>query len=150
MMSRPVIASRIPSIIRLSLPSKGDSVAQALKREDLDSSELERERDVLREQAKSTGKPDDIVEKMVEGRLRKHYEEVVLIEQVYVIDTDMKVGKAIDAAAEDIGATLEVTGYLRFALGEGVERAEDDFAGEVAALTGQGEKDGDQALPPAE
>jgi elongation factor Ts len=123
---------------------------QALKREDLDSSELERERDVLREQAKATGKPDDIVEKMVEGRLRKHYEEVVLIEQVYVIDTDMTVGKAIDAAAEDIGATLEVTGYLRFALGEGVERAEDDFAGEVAALTGQGEKDGDQALPPAE
>lgn len=123
---------------------------QALKREDLDTTDLERERDVLREQAKASGKPDDIVEKMVEGRLRKYYEEVVLVEQVYVIDTDLTVGKAIEAAAEDIGSTVDVTGYLRFALGEGVEREEDDFAGEVAALSGQGEKDGDQATPPAE
>ncbi len=123
---------------------------QALKREDLDAAGLERERDVLREQAKASGKPDDIVEKMVEGRLRKFYEEVVLVEQVYVIDTDLSVGKAIEAAAEDIGSPVEVTGYLRFALGEGIEREQDDFAGEVAALTGKGEKGGRQPTPPAE
>ncbi len=123
---------------------------QALKREDLDAAGLERERNVLREQAKASGKPDDIVEKMVEGRLRKFYEEVVLVEQVYVIDTDLRVGKAIEAAAKDIGSPVEVTGYLRFALGEGIERAQDDFAGEVAALTGKGEKGGSQPTPPAE
>lgn len=122
----------------------------ALKREDLDAADLERERNVLREQAKASGKPDDIVEKMVEGRLRKYYEEVVLLDQVYVIDTEMKVGKAIEAAAEDIGAPVEVTGYLRFALGEGIERGEDNFAGEVAALAGQSGTNGSQSRPPAE
>ncbi len=110
---------------------------QALSRDDLDATDLERERDVLREQAKATGKPDDIVEKMVEGRLRKYYEEVVLVEQTYVIDTELTVGKVIEAAGQDIGSSVEVAGFVRFALGEGVEREEDDFAGEVAALAGE-------------
>ncbi len=110
---------------------------QALSRDELDAADLERERDVLREQAKTTGKPDDIVEKMVEGRLRKYYEEVVLVEQSYVIDTELTVGKAIEAAGQDIGTPVEVAGFVRFALGEGVEREEDDFAGEVAALAGE-------------
>lgn len=109
---------------------------QALNRDDIDAAVLERERDILREQAKASGKPDEIVEKMVEGRLRKYYEEIVLLEQVYVIDTDLTVGKAVEAAAAEIGAPVEVTGFVRFALGDGVERAEDDFAGEVAALVG--------------
>ncbi len=110
---------------------------QALSRDDLDATDLERERDVLRGQAKATGKPDDIVEKMVEGRLRKYYEEVVLVEQTYVIDTELTVGKVIEAAGQDIGSSVEVAGFVRFALGEGVEREEDDFAGEVAALAGE-------------
>ena len=73
---------------------------------------------------------------MVEGRLRKFYEEVVMLEQVYVIDGENKVSKAIDAAAKEIGAPVTVKGFVRFGLGEGVERREDDFAEEVAKLAG--------------
>ena len=78
-------------------------------------------------------KPDEIVEKMVEGRLRKFYEEVVLLEQIYVIDGESKVRKAVEALATEIGAPVALTGFVRFALGEGVEREEGDFAAEVAA-----------------
>ena len=101
----------------------------------LDPAVLERERKILADQARESGKPDDIVEKMVEGRLRKYYEESVLLEQVYVLDTDTKVGKAIEAAAKDAGAEITVAGFVRFNLGEGLERKEDDFAEEVARLT---------------
>jgi elongation factor Ts len=101
----------------------------------VDPATLERERKILADQARESGKPDEIVEKMVEGRLRKYYEETVLLEQVYVLDTDMKVGKAIEAAAKDAGADITVTGFIRFNLGEGLEGREDDFAEEVARLT---------------
>lgn len=101
----------------------------------LDPAVLERERKILADQARESGKPDDIVEKMVEGRLRKYYEESVLLEQVYVLDTDTKVSKAIEAAAKDAGAEITVAGFVRFNLGEGLERKEDDFAEEVARLT---------------
>jgi elongation factor Ts len=101
----------------------------------IDPEALERERKILADQARDSGKPDDIVEKMVEGRLRKYYEDTVLLEQVYVRDTDMKVGKAVEAAAKEAGADITVAGYLRFNLGEGLEGREDDFAEEVARLT---------------
>ena len=101
----------------------------------VDPAALERERKILADQARESGKPDDIVDKMVEGRLRKFYEESVLLEQVYVHDTDTKVGKAIDAAAKEAGAVITVAGYVRYNLGEGLERKEDDFAEEVARLT---------------
>ena len=101
----------------------------------VDPAALERERKILADQARESGKPDDIVEKMVEGRLRKYYEDTVLLEQVYVLDTDMKVGKAIDAAAKEAGADITVAGFVRFNLGEGLEGREDDFAEEVARLT---------------
>jgi elongation factor Ts len=101
----------------------------------VDPATLERERKILADQARESGKPDEIVEKMVEGRLRKYYEETVLLEQVYVLDTDMKVGKAIEAAAKEVGADITVTGFIRFNLGEGLEGREDDFAEEVARLT---------------
>lgn len=101
----------------------------------VDPAALERERKILADQARETGKPDDIVEKMVEGRLRKYYEDTVLLEQVYVLDTDMKVGKAIEAAAKETGADIAVAGFIRFNLGEGLEGREDDFAEEVARLT---------------
>lgn len=100
---------------------------------DVDQSELDRERSILADQAKASGKPDDIVEKMVEGRLRKFYEEVVLLDQVFVIDGETKVRKAVEAAAGDIGAPVKVAGFARFVLGEGIEREEGDFAAEVAA-----------------
>ncbi len=106
---------------------------QALAVEDLDPAAVERERAVLADQAKASGKPDEIVAKMVEGRLRKYYEEVVLLEQTYVIDGESKVRKAIEAAAADVGAPVSVTGFVRFALGEGIEKKDEDFAAEVAA-----------------
>ena len=100
---------------------------------DVDATILERERKILAEQAKASGKPDDIVAKMVEGRLRKFYEEVVLLDQVFVIDGESKVRKVVDAAAEEIGAPVKISGFVRFVLGEGVEKTESDFAAEVAA-----------------
>lgn len=101
---------------------------------DVDPSELERERSILADQAKASGKPDEIIEKMVEGRLRKFYEEVVLLEQVFVIDGETKIRKAVEAAAGDVGAPVSIAGFARFVLGEGIEREEDDFAAEVAAV----------------
>jgi elongation factor Ts len=101
---------------------------------DVDPSVLDRERTILADQAKASGKPDEIVAKMVEGRLRKYYEEVVLLEQVYVIDGESKVRKAVEAIASDVGAPVTLTGFVRFVLGEGVERKEEDFAAEVAAV----------------
>lgn len=94
---------------------------------------LDRERDVLSEQARASGKPEEIIAKMVEGRLRKYYEEVVVLEQPFVIDPDRKVKKVIEDAAKDVGAPIQMTGFARFALGEGVEKEEKDFAAEVAA-----------------
>lgn len=95
---------------------------------------LERERAVLREQAGTSGKSAEIVAKMVEGRLRKFYEEVVLMEQVFVIDQENKVAKVVEAAAKSAGAAIRITGFARFALGEGIERGDrPDFATEVAA-----------------
>jgi elongation factor Ts len=100
----------------------------------VDTSALDREREVLADQARASGKPEEIVEKMVEGRLRKFYEEVVLSEQTYVIDGETKVSKVLEAAAKDVGAPVKIAGFVRFTLGEGVERREDDFAEEVAKL----------------
>jgi len=99
----------------------------------VDKETLEREREILRDQARQSGKPEAIVEKMVEGRLRKFYEESVLLEQVYVIDGETRVGKVVEAAAKQLGSPVRVAGYVRFKVGEGIERKESDFAAEVAA-----------------
>ncbi len=109
---------------------------QALSIAEIDPKALERERNVLREQAATSGKPAAVVEKMVEGRLRKYYEDVVLLEQLYVIDGESRVAAAVEKAAKDIGAPVKVTGFRRYALGEGIERKESDFAAEVAAQAG--------------
>ena len=103
---------------------------------EVDPAVLERERTILADQAKASGKPDDIVEKMVEGRLRKFYEEVVLLEQIYVkdIENPAKVRKAVEALATEIGAPVKLTGFVRFVLGEGIDREKGDFAAEVAAV----------------
>ena len=109
---------------------------QAVDRDGVDASALDRERDVLSEQARASGKPEEIIAKMVEGRLRKFYEEVCLLEQVFVIDGETKVSKVLEAAAKDVGAPVKIAGFVRFQLGEGVEREEQDFAAEVAATLG--------------
>lgn len=104
--------------------------------EDLDPAVVEREKAVLTEQAKDSGKPDNIIEKMIEGRIRKFYEEVVLLKQVFVVDGENTVEKAIKNAEGDIGAPITFKGFVRFELGEGIEKEENDFAAEVAATAG--------------
>jgi elongation factor Ts len=99
----------------------------------VDPAALARERDVLKEQARASGKADAIIDKMVEGRLRKFYEEVVLLEQIYVIDGESRVGQVVAAAAKELGAPVRVAGFARFALGEGIDKGATDFAAEVAA-----------------
>ena len=96
-------------------------------------SALDRERDVLRAQALATGRSEEIIEKMVDGRLRKFYEEVVLLEQIFVVDQKTKISRVVEAAAKTAGAPIRVSGFARFALGEGIDRHRPDFAAEVAA-----------------
>ena len=110
---------------------------QALDIKSVDPTSLERERDVLREQARASGKPEAIIEKMVEGRLRKFYEEVVLLEQVYVIDGESRVKDIVAAEAKKLGTPIALTGFARFALGEGIQKDHGDFAAEVAAQAGR-------------
>ena len=106
---------------------------ESLSVEDLDPALLNREREVLSEQARASGKPEAIIEKMVEGRLRKYYQEVVLLEQTFVIDGESKVASAVEAKSKELGAPIAVTGFARFTLGEGIEKDDGDFAAEVAA-----------------
>jgi elongation factor Ts len=96
-------------------------------------SALEREREVLREQARATGRPEGIIEKMVDGRLRKFYEEVVLLEQIFVVDQKTKISLVVEEAAKAAGRPIRVAGFVRFSLGEGIDRSRTDFAAEVAA-----------------
>jgi elongation factor Ts len=99
----------------------------------VDPAALEREKDILREQARASGKPDSIIDKMVEGRLRKYYEEAVLLEQVSVIDQETRIAKVVEQIGKEIGAPVKLQRFVRFALGEGIDKKESDFAAEVAA-----------------
>ncbi len=101
---------------------------QALTIDAVDPAMLERERAVLAEQAKASGKPAEIIGKMVEGRLRKYYEDVVLLAQVYVIDGESRVKQVIEKAAKDLGAPVKIAGYARMALGEGIDKEQKDAA----------------------
>lgn len=106
---------------------------EALTTAELDASKVERERAVFREQAQASGKPAEVIEKMIEGRLRKYYEEVVFTEQLYVIDGKTKISQVVDAAAKEMGKPIKVAGFVSYRLGEGIEKAQSDFAAEVAA-----------------
>ena len=99
----------------------------------LDPAAIEREKAIFSEQARASGKPENIIEKMVEGRLRKFYEEVVLLKQAFVMNPDLTVEKALKEAEKEIGAVAKITGFVRYAVGEGIEKEETDFAAEVAA-----------------
>tara|TARA_Y100000588_G_scaffold311457_1_gene337504 strand:- start:267 stop:1193 length:927 start_codon:yes stop_codon:yes gene_type:complete len=106
---------------------------EALSIESISVDSIERERNVLAEQARASGKPDNIIEKMVDGRLRKYYEEVALMEQTFVIDNETKISEVVANASNEIGVPVSLTGFVRYELGEGIEKAEADFAAEVAA-----------------
>jgi elongation factor Ts len=109
---------------------------EALSVKDVDSKALDRERNVLADQARASGKAEDIIAKMVEGRLRKYYEEVVLLEQVYVVDGETRIAAVVEKAAKGWGTPVKLTGFVRYQLGEGIEKTQDDFAAEVAKMAG--------------
>jgi elongation factor Ts len=109
---------------------------QSLSVDALDPTVVARERDVLSEKARASGKPENIIEKMVEGGLRKFYQEAVLLEQTSVLDGETKIADLVAKAGKEIGSPVALKGFVRMALGEGVEKKEDDFAAEVAKLAG--------------
>jgi elongation factor Ts len=139
---------KIGVIVALESPAPGDALADLGKQlamhvaaasplyldiGSVPESALERERAVLREQARASGKPESIVERMVDGRLRKFYEEVVLLEQIFVVDQETRISKVVENAAKKAGCGITIAGFARYALGEGIERPRTDFAAEVAA-----------------
>lgn len=105
----------------------------ALDTDSLDPEIVEKEKVFLIEQARESGRPEEIIEKMIEGRMRKYYQEVVLLKQTFVIDGENTVEKAIKNAEGDVGGAIKMTGFVRIQLGEGIEKEEADFAAEVAA-----------------
>jgi elongation factor Ts len=109
---------------------------QALRGEDLDPSTIERERGIATEKANESGKPADIVSKMVDGAIAKFRKENALLSQLFVMDNKTKVEDVVKAEAKNAGAPIELTAYVRFQLGEGIEKKETDFAAEVAAAAG--------------
>jgi elongation factor Ts len=106
---------------------------QSLTVADLDKALVERERGVLAEKAGQSGKAADIIAKMVEGGVRKFHQEVVFLEQAFIFDNKAKVSKVVEDAAKQVGGSVRIAGYLRFQLGEGIEKKSEDFAAEVAA-----------------
>ncbi len=144
---------KIGVIVGLESSGKADTLAEigrqiamhvaaaaplAVRTDELDQAVVEREKAIFAEQARESGKPEAIIEKMVEGRLRKFYEEVVLLSQTFVVDTEKTVEQAVKAAEAEAGSAVTVTEFVCFRLGEGVEKAESDFAAEVAAAAGTG------------
>jgi elongation factor Ts len=108
----------------------------ALTADQLPADVVARERAIYAEQARESGKPANVIEKMVEGRMRKFYEEQVLLSQVFVIDGETPVGKVLENASKELGSKVEIKGYLRFQVGEGVDKPTTDFAAEVKAAAG--------------
>lgn len=106
---------------------------QSLDVDSLDAAAVEREKAIFSDQARASGKPENVIEKMIEGRLRKFYEEVVLLKQSFVMNPDVTVEKALKDAEKEIGAPAKITGFVRYAVGDGIEKEESDFAAEVAA-----------------
>ncbi|HEX3485232.1 MAG TPA: translation elongation factor Ts [Micropepsaceae bacterium] len=108
----------------------------ALSVEELAPDVVARERAIFADQARQSGKPENVIEKMIEGRLRKFYEESVLLQQVFVIDGETPVAKVVEKTAKDLGAPIRVAGFVRFAVGEGIDKPTTDFAAEVKATAG--------------
>jgi len=97
---------------------------------------VDREYAIQKDLALQSGKPEAVVEKMMEGRMRKYYEETVLMQQTFVIDGETQIAKLIEKASKDLGAPVEIEGFVRFQVGEGIEKVQGDFADEVAQMAG--------------
>ena len=98
---------------------------------------VDRERAIQADVARQSGKPENVIEKMMEGRMRKFYEETVLLNQVFVVDGETPIAKVLEKASKDLGAPVEISGYVRFQVGEGIEREDGDFADEVNKMAGR-------------
>jgi elongation factor Ts len=108
----------------------------ALDVSSLDQDVVARERSIFADQARQSGKPENIVEKMIDGRLRKFYEESVFLSQIFVIDGETRIEKVLENAGKEFGAPVEIAGYVRFEVGEGIDKPTEDFAAEVNAVAG--------------
>ncbi|MBE0577463.1 MAG: elongation factor Ts [Desulfuromonadales bacterium] len=126
---------RVSETARLLAMHVAAANPQYLNRKDVPAEVVEREKDIMRAKALESGKPENIVDKIIEGQVNKFFGETCLLEQVYVIDTDQKVGKVVESLAKEIGGEVTLSAYVRFQLGEGIEKKEDDFAAEVASMT---------------
>ncbi len=109
---------------------------KALNESDLDEGEIERERAIATEKAAESGKPADIIAKMVEGGIAKYRKEHALVSQLFVMDGKTKISDVVAKAGKDAGAEIKLVDYVRFQLGEGIEKEQSDFAAEVAAASG--------------
>jgi len=108
----------------------------ALTAAHLSADVVEREKNVQIEIARQSGRPENVIEKMLEGRMRKFYEESVLMQQTFVIDGETPISKLMEKSSKDFGAPVEIEGFVRFQVGEGIEKVESDFADEVAQMAG--------------
>lgn len=108
----------------------------SLNTDNVEQSLIDREKDIFKEQAKASGKPDNIIEKMIEGRIRKFFQEVVLLEQAFVIDNKTAIKDVVQSFAKEHNNKVELKSFVRFELGEGIEIEEEDFASEVAKISG--------------
>lgn len=109
---------------------------ESLTTAELDPALIEREKAIFAEQSRESGKPESIIEKMIEGRIRKFYEEVVLLEQAFVMDGKTRVAQVIEDLAKEVGSKVAIKSFVRYGLGEGIEKQQSDFAAEVAAAAG--------------
>ena len=143
---------KIGVIVALELPGSKDELAalgrqvamhiaasnpQAVDPSGLDPAAVAREKDILADKFRAQGKPDAVIAKIVELGLKTFYKEVCLLEQAYIHDPEKSVGQALKAAESKVGGAIKVTGFVRYALGEGIERPDSDFAAEVAAAGGK-------------
>lgn len=109
---------------------------QFVRREEVSAELLEREKDIYRAKAKETGKPDNIIEKIVEGQVNKFYGDICLMEQAFVKDPDKTIQTYLSETIASIGENMSIRRFARFVLGEGLAKKESDFAAEVAAVAG--------------
>lgn len=128
-------APQVSETARLLAMHVAAASPQYLSRDQVPADVLAREKDIMRVKAIESGKPENIVEKIVDGQLTKFYGEVCLLEQVYVIDTDLKISKVLENLAREIGGQASLVAYVRYQLGEGLDRKDDDFAAEVAKMS---------------
>ena len=108
-----------------------------LSENEVDSKALETEKEIYRAQALNEGKPEKIVEKMVEGRIKKYYKEVCLLNQPWVKDADKSISKYLEEKSKEVGSPITITKFVRFERGEGIEKKEENFAEEVAKMGGK-------------